>query len=129
MGGRDPSVHLLFLKCLQPKIINMTMRYILGEHILNPLTSFLQRLVQQLGNAAASSPSMTLSPVQKEVQHLFWPIIYLDIFPQKLLLFFVKESICYTVQCGMAPSGHQAKKSPKEWPKLPGAMTVEAGVI
>ena len=38
--GREPFLHLLSLKCLQLKIINMPKQYIWGWHVLNHFTPF-----------------------------------------------------------------------------------------
>ena len=60
--GSDPFLHLLFLKCLQLKITDIRKWHIWGWHVLNPFTFFLQRMVQQLGDTAASSPSPPCLP-------------------------------------------------------------------
>lgn len=44
------------------------------------------------GDAAASSTSLSRLPIRKEVQHLFWPTVSLNTFPQQLLLVFCQRS-------------------------------------
>ena len=60
--GTVPFLHLLFLKCLQLKITCIPKWHILGWHVLNPFIAFLQRMLPQLGTAAASPPSPSCLP-------------------------------------------------------------------